>query len=314
MEPTFTWIPLGVKGGLDESNLSSHLLAPLGSHQFICLDAGTVLAGLEAANKKGCFSKINMTQDPNWSKEGMILHHHIKAYLITHPYLDHVEGLVVISPNDSPKPIMSLQGTIDDIEKLLFNWRIWPNFANKGTPPLLKQYDYVVMEPGKPTQITETSMTAEAYPLSHGQFTDSTAFLIESDGSFILYMGDTGPDDVEKRSTTLDLWERIAPLIKSQSLHGIFIEASYPDERPDDQLFSHLTPKWLMHAFHQLALLVDEQTPLEALSGLNVIITHIKPDLRADIDIRKKIIDQLHSHNNLGLNLIFAEQGRRYEL
>jgi 3',5'-cyclic-nucleotide phosphodiesterase len=127
-------------------------------------------------------------------------------------------------------------------------------------------------------------------------------------------MGDTGPDDVEKRSTTLDLWERIAPLIKSQSLHGIFIEASYPDERPDDQLFSHLTPKWLMHAFHQLALLVDEQTPLEALSGLNVIITHIKPDLRADIDIRKKIIDQLHSHNNLGLNLIFAEQGRRYEL
>jgi 3',5'-cyclic-nucleotide phosphodiesterase len=314
LKPKFTWIPLGVKGGLDESNLSSHLLAPTGSNEFICLDAGSVFAGLEAANKKGCFSKIKLIENTGLTEEGTILHHHIKAYLITHPYLDHVEGLVVISPNDTPKPILSLKGTIEDIETLLFNWRVWPNFTNSGTPPLLGQYNYVIMEPGKSFVIAETSMKAKAYPLAHGQFTDSTAFLIESDGAFILYMGDTGPDEVEKRSTTLDLWKRIAPLIKTKTLHGIFIEASYPDERPDDQLFSHLTPKWLMHAFHKLATLVDKQNPLDALSGLNVIITHIKPDLRADIDIRKKIVDQLHSHNDLGLNLITAEQGMPYEL
>jgi cAMP phosphodiesterase len=314
MQPKFTWIPLGVKGGLDESNLSSHLLAPIGSNEFIFLDAGTVLAGLQAANKNKCFSKIKLTQSPELTTEGTILHHHIKAYLITHPYLDHVEGLIVISPNDSPKPIISLQGTIDDIEKLLFNWRVWPNFGSTGTPPLLGQYNYFVLEPGKSTKIKGTSMNVEAYPLAHGEFTDSTAFLIEVGGAFILYMGDTGPDEVEKRSTTLDLWKRIAPLIKAQTLHGIFIEASYPDERPDDQLFSHLTPKWLMHAFHKLSSLVDAKNPLDALSDLNVIITHIKPDLRVDIDIHKKIVDQLHSHNDLGLNLIIAEQGRLYEL
>jgi 3',5'-cyclic-nucleotide phosphodiesterase len=115
---------------------------------------------------------------------------------------------------------------------------IQPNFANSGTPPLLGLYNYVVLKPGKSTNIAGTSMHVKAFPLAHGEFTDSTAFLIELNGSFILYMGDTGPDEVEKRSTTLDLWKLITPLIKAQSLHGIFIEASYPDERADDQLFS----------------------------------------------------------------------------
>ncbi len=38
----FKVIPLGVKGGLDESNLSAYLVAASDSNQFICLDAGTI--------------------------------------------------------------------------------------------------------------------------------------------------------------------------------------------------------------------------------------------------------------------------------
>ena len=45
----FKVIPLGVKGGLDESNLSAYLVAASGSDQFICLDAGTIYKGLELA-------------------------------------------------------------------------------------------------------------------------------------------------------------------------------------------------------------------------------------------------------------------------
>ncbi len=303
-----------MKGGLDESNLSSHLIAPIDSNKFVCLDAGTVYTGLQAANQKGCFSKIELSTDSGLSTEGTILHHHIMAYLISHPYLDHIEGLTSVSPNDFPKPIMSLQGTIDDIKNLLFNWRLWPNFANSGTPPLLGQYRYIPLKTGESTKVEQTSMSVEAYPLAHGQFTDSTAFLVESDSAYILYMGDTGPDEVEKRSTTQDLWKRIAPLIKSNTLHGIFIETSYPDERPDDQLFSHLTPRWLMHSFHKLASIVDAGNHLEALQGLKVIITHIKPDLSADNTVTETIKRQLFSHNDLSLNLIIAEQGRYYEL
>jgi len=314
MKPQFRWIPLGVKGGLDEGNLSAHLLAPAGSNEFICLDAGTLMSGLTAAKKNGCFTDIPKHEDSGLNVEGTVLHHHIKAYLITHPYLDHVEGLAEISPYDCPKPVISLKGTIEDIKTLIFNWRVWPNFGNEGVPPVLGQYTYVILEPGKLTRVPDTSMNVEAFPLAHGEYTDSTAFLIESNGSFILYMGDTGPDEVEKRSTTLEVWKRITPLIKEQRLHAIFIETSYRDERPDDKLFSHLTPAWLMRAFRKLAAFVDPENSQDALRDLSVIITHIKPDLREDVDIREVITGQLHSHNDLGLRLIFAEQGRSYEL
>ena len=38
--PCFRCIPLGVAGGLIESNLPAYLLAPIGSTDFVCLDAG----------------------------------------------------------------------------------------------------------------------------------------------------------------------------------------------------------------------------------------------------------------------------------
>jgi len=157
-------------------------------------------------------------------------------------------------------------------------------------------------------------MHVTAFPLAHGPNTDSTAFLLESGGYCLLYLGDTGPDEVEKRTTTFDLWKIAAPLIRENRLQGIFIEASYVDERPDDELFSHLTPKWIMKAFHQLAELTDPKDPETALKDLNVIIMHIKPDFSAKTQPREIITKQLNSRNDLDLNLIFAEQGKRMGL
>jgi 3',5'-cyclic-nucleotide phosphodiesterase len=220
---------------------------------------------------------------------------------------------MVASPNDSKKPIMSLKGVIDDIENHLFNWRIWPNFGDRGAKPVLNQYRYVTLDQAKKTPIPETLLNVEAHPLAHGEHTDSTAFLIESDGEYILYMGDTGPDEVEKRTTTQELWNRIAPLIREERLHAISIEASYADERPDDLLFSHLTPAWLMTAFRKLASIVDPLNPRDSLRGLKVLITHIKPDVKSDVIPREIVQRQMHSHNDLGLDLLFIEQGKRFE-
>ena len=57
-QSVFTVLPLGVKGGLDESNLSAYLVSSVGSSNFICLDAGTVYSGLTVARKKGSIQKI----------------------------------------------------------------------------------------------------------------------------------------------------------------------------------------------------------------------------------------------------------------
>jgi len=47
--PAFKVIPLGVRGGLDESNLSAYLVAAGGTNDYICLDAGTLHHGIEKA-------------------------------------------------------------------------------------------------------------------------------------------------------------------------------------------------------------------------------------------------------------------------
>ncbi len=314
MNTHFTCIPLGVKGGLDESNLPAFLLAPISSRSFICLDAGTLLAGLKIAYTKGCFNEVEIPADSDLNPEGYILHHHIKAYLITHSYLDHVQGLINISPEDNDKQVYGLPDVLGDIQTHLFNWRSWPNLCDRGVQPAVGKYRYIQLDPGDRTPVAGTQMAVQAFPLSHGGKTESSAFLIKAQEHYILYMGDTGPDEVEKNTRTQDLWEVIAPLVRDRKLHGVFIEASYQDERPDEMLFSHLTPAWIMRSFQKLAKLVDGKDPQKALNGLNVIITHMKPDFRSGEPVEEVIRKQLVTGNTLGLNLIFAKQGERFEV
>ena len=310
----FTCIPLGVKGGLDESNLPAFLVAPQGSDSYVCLDAGTLLAGLKIACAKRCFEDIVHPVDSPLSLEGHIFHNHIKAYLISHPYLDHIQGLISISPEDNDKRIYGLPGVLDDVQQHMFNWRAWPNLCDKGEPPAIGKYTYTPLEPGKFISVEGTLMEVAAFPLAHGDFTSSSAFLVREKGHCILYMGDTGPDEVEKCTMTQDLWVEIAPYIKEKKLNAIFMEASYLDERPDDLLYSHLTPSWFMESMNRLALLVDEKNPHDALLGLNVVVIHMKPDLKAGVPVEDLIKKQLLERNILGLNLIFPQQGQFFEI
>jgi len=310
----FRCIPLGVEGGLNESNLPAYLLAPIGSTDFVCLDAGTLFAGLRAARAGGCFSNIAMPLDSEDSLEGRVLRHHIKAYLITHTYLDHLGGLIVNSPADGAKPIMALEDTIEGIRRHIFNWITWPNFGGEGESPPLARYELVALAPGDRHAIPGTAMWVEARPLAHGARIDSAAFLVDADGQYVVYMGDTGPDHLEDRPTTRRLWERLAPLARDERLRAVFIESSYADETPDDQLQSHLTPKWIMHALHELAGMVDPRRPETALAGLTVVVSHIKPRLVAGEETRTVVERQLRERNDLRLRLVFAEQGRPFEL
>jgi len=223
----FRCIPLGVEGGLIESNLPAYLLAPIGSTDFVCLDAGTLLAGLRVARANGCFSDIPMPRDCTDSLEGRVLRHHIKAFLITHTYIDHVAGLVMNSPADSDKPIMALEDTVEGLCRHIFNWVTWPNFADDREPQPLAKYKPVILRPGEPSSIRGTDMGVEAQPLAHGARVDSAAFIVDANGHYVVYMGDTGPDPLEARPTTRLLWERLVPLVRQDRLQAIFIESSY---------------------------------------------------------------------------------------
>ncbi|ASU33884.1 MBL fold metallo-hydrolase [Mucilaginibacter xinganensis] len=292
---SFKIVPLGVKGGIDESNLSAYMVAAAGTDDYICLDAGTLNYGIEQAIRNKIFS-IPAEQ---------VLKRYIKGYFISHAHLDHVSGLIINSPEDTAKTIYGLSATLKTIKTHYFTWESWANFADEGEAPALKKYHYQILSPDSVTMVKNTGMSVKAFPLSHANL-QSTAFLLKSNESYILYLGDVGPDEIEKSNNLHLLWEAIAPLLKSRKLKAIMIETSFPNEQPDKTLFGHLTPNWLMKEMEALAGLAGK----DALKGFDLIVTHAKPP---QVNINK-LKAQLKAQNKLQLNLIFPEQGRRIDL
>lgn len=293
---SFQIVPLGVKGGIDEKNLSAYLLAPANTKDYICLDAGTVNAGIEKAIENKTF-KVSTSE---------VLRKYIKGYLISHAHLDHVSGLIINSPADSSKTVYATNKCMEMMENHYFNDQTWANFGDAGVGFPLKKYHFQTLNIGEETPLTNTNMTVKAFPLSHVNPFESTAFLVKNGEDYALYLGDTGPDAVEKSNDLRDLWTAIAPLVKSKQLKGIFIEVSFPNEQPDKFLFGHLTPNYLMQEMHVLEELAGKET----LKGFKIVITHLKPPTKNIT----KIKEQLKTQNDLGLKIIYPEQGKRFEL
>ena len=80
-------------------------------------------------------------------------------------------------------------------------------FGNEGVHPM-NQFHYVRTPPRLIRDIPGTNMRFEAWPLSHSGVT-STAFLIFNGPDCLLYIGDTGPDEIEHTHLLADLWKRV---------------------------------------------------------------------------------------------------------
>lgn len=260
------------------------------------MDAGTLHDGIEKAIEE---KSINGTEPD-------ILRNDIKGYLISHPHLDHVAGLIINSPADSSKNIYALPFCLNTLEEKYFTWESWANFGDEGEKPLLKKYHYVSLSEDSETVLQNTGMMVSAFELSHAFPNKSSAFLVRHDSDFVLYLGDTGADTIEQSNRLKLLWQYIAPLVTQLQLKGIFIEVSFPDEQPKDKLFGHLTP----------GLFFDEMKILSGLSNLSslqkipIIITHIKPDGDNENKIKKELV----SGNTIKLHLIFPQQGSLIKL
>jgi cAMP phosphodiesterase len=289
---SFKIVPLGVKGGSDESNLSAYMVAAAGSDNYVCLDAGTIHYGIARAIQAGALAG-SVTQ---------VLRNNIKGYCISHPHLDHVAGLIINSPDDSNKNIYALPFCKEILEEKYFSWKSWANFADAGEKPILNKYHYKVLTAAEEMPVENTDLYITAFNLSHGNPYKSTAFLLRSSDNYILYLGDTGADTTEHANNLKELWQLAAPLLKAKQLKAIFIEVSFSNEQPDKLLFGHLTPRLLMQEINVLSNLTGNG----ALSNFPVIITHEKPAGDREALIKK----QLLSLNKKHVRLVFPVQGK----
>ncbi|CAF1230868.1 unnamed protein product [Rotaria sp. Silwood1] len=307
LSPSFYVLPLGTSGGLEEDNLSSYLLASINdyipSSTYIALDCGTIRHGIEMA--------IEHKSLPEDTDIDVFIRNQIKAYLISHGHLDHVSGFLLNNPNDkAEKVIVGLNETIQIIQDHYYNNKAWINFGPTG----LKTYNYQILDPFSSTSvpIPGTDFDVRIFRLCHICPFLSSAFLISRrtySSEAVLYLGDTGPDDVEKMTLPNNrtyspgylkqLWQAITPLIAERKLKAIFIEVSYPNGRSSNQLFGHLTPEWLLKELNVLRR-------YHKINNVKIIITHIKPEKNA----RNTIIKELNSATSLGFNFVFPTQGR----
>ncbi len=294
-QPTFTIVPLGTKGGTDEGNLSSYAVAATGTNNYVCLDAGTLHAGIQKALAL-----------KTWEGDATsFLRKNVKGYLISHPHFDHVAGLLINAPEDSSKFIYGTASCLSVFQEKHFSWKSWANFGNEGETPTLNKYSYQKLEPENETALRNTKLVVTPYLLSHVSPNESTAFLVRSADSYILYLGDTGSDRIEKSDKLKLMWKAVAPLVRDRKLKAIFIEVSFSNEQPDHLLFGHLTPQLLMDELNMLASFCGK----DALKKFPIVITHMKP-LK---DREEKIKKQLAELNSLGVHLIFPEQGKLME-
>ncbi|NGX53780.1 MAG: hypothetical protein K1000chlam4_00499 [Chlamydiae bacterium] len=303
--PAFKLIVLGSDGGPRENNLSGFLLAPFDSTDFITLDAGTLLTGIDIAYRNHHFADI-VFNDRDLTPAGTIFLKHIKAYLITHAHLDHVAALVFNSQSDISKPILALDPTIDNLRDHLFNDRIWADFGDEGENGR-KLYHYHRLKPSEKKAIPGTSMTVEPFPLNHAKHCPSTAFLIEHQENYLLHFGDTVPDTPSREKRLEPIWKRITPLLQEKKLKAIVIECSTPNKQ--DKSHSHLDPAMLLHELRHL-----QEISQTSLKEFTVIVTHRKEILQKAPDAKALIVAELTRDNDLGVHFLFPEQGHRLNI
>ena len=303
MQPSFKLVTLGSSGGPFEDRGSGYLLAPLGSNAFIALDGGSLLGGIQEALEMGQLDEVPL-YDEHLSPIGVFFQRYVVAYLISHPHLDHVLGLIVNSQVDGKKRIFGSDFTIDNIRDHLFNGTIWPNCGDEGEGSL-HQYTYVRLKSHLKVSIPETEMSVEAFPLSHSRGYTSTAFLIESGGEAIVYFGDTGSDLYEQGHCLEKIWDRLAPLVRADRLHALILECSYSAEE-GHALYGHLNSSLFLRELHRFQEIA--KTPL---SSLNVVVTHRKSALEKGPGRPALIADELRFGNDLNCHLFFPECGDR---
>lgn len=306
ISPVFELVVLGDSGGSHDGNLSAFLLRPLSDNKYIALDAGTLLNGIEYGLQRNLFASLLLDTQQTLTPSISIMRNHITAYFISHGHLDHVSGLIIASPDDTPKSIYALPSVNQAISDSYFNWQAWPNFSDRGKLPRLNKYKMIDLSLKQSIVLPNSSLSVRTFSLNHP--VESTAFIIEDDNNLVAYIGDTSPDDLENEKKLEKVWKYLSRQIKHKKLRGIVIETSFPDSQADDQLYGHLTPSWLTSELTHFSSLLDNKTVLKQ---TKIIVNHVKKSTLKGIDASEMIQKQLAQRNKLGLTFIMARRGEK---
>ena len=316
---------LGEYGGIVTGNLSCYLLQ-IGSEdkkpQYICFDGGSLVDGLKV---------YNATR----SQEDVILLSQIKAYLISHAHLDHVIGLVMVTPainnlctdftKKPPQKIVDNQPYliatphVHSAFKSIFNNAIWPDVLYECFRPINLVATDEANDPFETKltldgDISLPNITITARCVTHRDMWGSTMFTVtsEPDQRAVVYFGDVTVTKHLQDEPNENATKQVETILAEcndigENLLAVFIECAFPKHKEGMALYGHIDTEILKT---QLSKLKTSPT---------VFVTHRKPEVYdkpaengkvMGTNDLKRIEDEIRE--DASKNFIFPKQGEPY--
>ena len=206
--------------------------------------------------------------------------HGIRHICLSHTHLDHIKDIAFIADNRSLKrlggdaenrqiTIHSLPESNAVLKQHFLNHHIWPDFTCIPTKEdaILKLND---IELEKPFEIDGVRFTAIA--VNHP--VPCTGFLLEQDGSQIVYTADTGDTD--------RIWE----IANAQpNLKAVIMDCSFPnDYQYLADISGHLTPNSMMQGLQKF----------KQFGKVPVYLYHMKPESLNVMDAEVEALNVPH--------------------
>ncbi|OAA56486.1 Cyclic-AMP phosphodiesterase, class-II [Cordyceps fumosorosea ARSEF 2679] len=169
--PSLQVIVLGSGGGPQESNVTAFLVRSLEQDwrkgSIVAVDAGVHLSAITRLIEEampspapsppftlttGPFTGLRLPHATAAANAAHVARALVDTYLVTHPHLDHIAGLVINTaglPGTRPKKLAALPSTIQALKAHVFNNVIWPNLSDESNGAGLLTYLRLV-EGGSP--------------------------------------------------------------------------------------------------------------------------------------------------------------------
>lgn len=191
----------------------------------------------------------------------------IDHVFLTHAHLDHIAAIPLMvdtvgQGREHPLTVHALPATIRALQEHIFNWTIWPDFAEipSASAPSLR---YEPIEPGQTVTLGGRRIT----PLPANHVVPAVGYHLDSGAASLVFTGDTTTNDA--------LW---AALEKIENLRYLIIECAFCNrERDLAAIAKHLCPSMLAEELAKL------RWPAE------IFITHLKP---GEIELTMAEIEQ----------------------